>query len=145
MERMGAFLVKLEGVEDVAIVHPEPRAVAHDIASDERVFYDAVDLADGVRLAWFDVVIDTRFFLSFLILDAMGDIGMEIAHLVEVTLHLVGRAPGFSGIVIDGFLAEGGVHPSPKLAVGSPLRFVVKPCRPVGFKSAFVRLQRDVR
>ena len=58
---------------------------------------------------------------AFFIFDGMGDIRMEIANLVEITFHLVGRAPGLGGVVIDRLFAKGRVHPFPKLVVRPPL------------------------
>ena len=98
-------------------------------------------MADGIGLAWSDMVIDACFFLSLLVFNSMGDFGMEIAYLVKVSFHLVRRTPGLCGVVIDGFIAESRVHPFPEVALGPLLRFVVDPCRQIGFKRAFVRLK----
>ncbi len=69
---------------------------------------------------------------------------MEIAHIVDVTHHLIGRIVGLCCTIIDGFPAQFLVEPFPCLAVGIPLRFVINPIGQLGLEGAFIRLEGDV-
>ena len=74
----------------------------------------------------------------------MGHLGMEIAYVVDMAHHLIGRVVGFCRVVVNRFPTEFFVEPFPSFAVGLPLGFVVNPIGHLGLESAFVWLKGDI-
>ena len=113
-----AHIVKGIGIVDVPFVEIEFGTVAHDVAPDEGVVDDILDVVDRIGLGGVDVVGDFGPFLSGF--HCVGHFGVKITHIVQITHHLGGRVFGTYWVVINGFPTEFFVGPLPNLALGSP-------------------------
>ena len=111
-----AHIVKRIGIVDVPFIDLKFGAVTHDIAPNQRVIDDIFDVVDLIRFGGVDMIGDFCPFAS--LFHRVGYFGMEIAYIVDVAHHLIGRIVGFYRVIIDGFPAESLIKPFPGLALG---------------------------
>lgn len=138
-----SLLVEGVGIVYVSSLERESGTVAHDVAIGERIVNGIIYLADIIRLIRIDVVCHQGSFPFLPQFYGMGHLGIEIADVVEMSHHLIGRSFGTDRVIIDRLLAQGFIHPSPKLALLTTFPFVINPCGKVGLESLPIGLQRD--
>ena len=137
-----AYAVERIGIVDVSFLNLELSTITHDVAPNEGVVDDKFDIVDFIRFGGVDMIGDFCPLSS--IFHRVGYLGMEIAYVVNVTHHLIGRIVGICRVILDGFPAEFLIQPFPGLAVGFLLRFVINPIGYFGLEGFFIRLEGDV-